>query len=329
MSDPINMGSVKRASLNVVVDNKADLIVKSSDRVKYFTDGPLLAEHGFSVLIQLDDSERRILWDVGVSRVALMENLRRMKLDVALIEKIALSHGHSDHYAAMTELLTKMDLMPKDKEWGASVTAKEIEEWIEGSRLPIVAHPAAFRERWWAKDDGKLAGPFRSPPEQEWLAIGAKLILSEEPYQLAPGCWTTGYIPRKSFEQTGRPKKLRYRKGSDFLPDDIEEDQSIVINIEGKGLVVLSGCAHSGIVNTINYAKEFFGIDTIYAVIGGFHLARANDDEIERTIDYIRSVEPSLVVPSHCTGFRAISRFAQEMPDEFIESVVGTTYLLL
>jgi 7,8-dihydropterin-6-yl-methyl-4-(beta-D-ribofuranosyl)aminobenzene 5'-phosphate synthase len=328
MRDSVTMGSTKRAALTVVVDNKADLIVKSSDRVKYFTDEPLLAEHGFSVLIQLDDSEKRILWDAGVSKVALMENLRRMKLDVTLIEKIALSHGHSDHYAAMTDLLVKMDLLPQDQEWDASVTAEAIEEWLEGSRLPIVAHPAAFRERWWVKDDGKLMGPFRSPPEQEWLAVGAKLVLSEEPYQLAPGCWTTGYIPRKSFEQTGRSKKLRYRNGSDFLPDDLEEDQAIVINIEGKGLVVLSGCAHSGIVNTITYAKEFFGIDTVYAVIGGFHLARANDDEIERTIDYIRSLEPSLVVPSHCTGFRAISRFAREIPDEFIEGVVGATYLL-
>ena len=101
-----------------------------------------------------------------------------------------------------------------------------------------------------------------------------------------------------------------------------------MINIEGKGLIILSGCAHSGIVNTITYASEFFNIDRIYAVIGGFHLARASDDEIEQTIEYIRSIEPTLVTPSHCTGFRAISRFAQEMPDEFIEGVVGTTYLL-
>lgn len=328
MSNPIDIGSVKQASLTVMVDNKADLIVKSSDQVKHFTDEPLLAEHGFSVLIQLDDSEAKILWDAGASKIALMENFRRMKIDTASIGKVALSHGHLDHYKALTDLLVEMDLLPQDKEWGTSVKPEEIKEWMEGSRLPIIAHPAAFRERWWVKDDGNLVGPFRPPPEQEWLAIGAKIVLSEEPYQLAPGCWTTGYIPRRSFEQTGRPKKLRYRNGSDFLPDDLEEDQAIVINIEGKGLVILSGCAHSGIVNTITYAREFSGIEAIYAVIGGFHLAKASDDEIERTIDYIRSVEPSLVVPSHCTGFRATSRFAQEMPNEFVESVVGTTYLL-
>lgn len=328
MSNHINMGSVKHASLTVMIDNKADLIVDSSDQVKYFVDKPLLAEHGFSVLIQLEASEQKLLWDAGVSKVALIENFRRMKIDVASIKKVALSHGHFDHYAAMTDLLVEMDLLPQDKEWGATVKAEEIEEWIEGSRLPIVVHPAALRERWWVNDDGNLEGPYLPPPEKVWQALGARIVLSEEPYQLAPGCWTTGYIPRKSFEAIGRSEKLRYRDGSEFMRDDLEDDQAIVINIEGKGLVILSGCAHSGIVNTIVHAMDFFKIDAIYAVIGGFHLARASNDEIDQTIDYIRKIEPSLVIPSHCTGLSAIVRFAQEMPDEFIEGVVGATYQL-
>ena len=101
-----------------------------------------------------------------------------------------------------------------------------------------------------------------------------------------------------------------------------------MINLKDKGLVVLSGCAHSGIVNTVSYAREFTGVDTVYAVMGGFHLARAKDDEIDQTIAFIKSLKPAYVIPSHCTGFRAVSRFAQEMPDEFIEGVVGTTYML-
>ena len=104
-----SFGSVKQASLIVLVENKADLIVKSSDNVKYFTDKPLLAEHGFSVLIQLDGKDERILWDAGVSKVALMENIRRMELDLLLIKGIALSHGHSDHYMAMTEVINGLD----------------------------------------------------------------------------------------------------------------------------------------------------------------------------------------------------------------------------
>jgi 7,8-dihydropterin-6-yl-methyl-4-(beta-D-ribofuranosyl)aminobenzene 5'-phosphate synthase len=328
MCDPIEIGSVGQASITVVVDNKADLIVESSERVKYFTDRPLLAEHGFSALIQLAGSEKRILWDAGVSRVALIENLRRMKLDVSLIGKIALSHGHFDHYAAMTALLMEMDLFPQEKEWGLSLEGSEVEEWKKAFRIPIVAHPAAFRERWWRKKDGTLVGPSSPAPEQAWQALGAEIVLSEGPHQLGAGCWTTGYIPRNSFEKAGRPKEACYRAGSQLFPDDIDDDQAVVINVDGKGLIVLSGCAHSGIVNTIAHARQRFGVDRIYAVIGGFHLAKASDQDIGKTIDYILALEPHFVVPCHCTGLKAISRFAQAMPGQFVEGVVGTTYLL-
>lgn len=323
-----NIDFVEKVSLTVLVDNKANLIVESSENIKYFTEKPLLAEHGFSALIGTDDSDEKILWDAGVSKVALIENMHRMEIDPRTISKIALSHGHQDHYAAMTDLLNELKLLPEEKEWGETVTKEEVEEWMAGFQIPIVAHPAAFRERWWVNDDGKMVGPFLPPPEMEWKAARAKIILSEEPYKLSQGCWTTGFIPRTSFEHSGRPTKLLYRDGSDFKPDDLEEDQAIVINVKDKGLIVLSGCAHSGIVNTVKHAKAFTGIDTIYAIIGGFHLARANDDEIEKTIEYIKSTKPTYVIPSHCTGFSAIGQFAQGMPEEFIEGIVGTTYML-
>jgi 7,8-dihydropterin-6-yl-methyl-4-(beta-D-ribofuranosyl)aminobenzene 5'-phosphate synthase len=322
------IGNVGQVSLTVLVDNKANLIVESSEKVKYFTDQPLLAEHGFSVLIQIDDSDEKILWDAGVSKIALMENMRRMELDFHSISMIALSHGHSDHFTALTTLLNEMNLLPETKDWGETVTPEELKDWMAGFQIPIVSHPAAFRERWWKKDDGTLVGPFLPPPELEWKAAGAKLIYSQEPYQLAPGCWTTGFVPRASFEKSGRPTKLYYRNGSDFLPDDLEEDQAIVIHVKDKGLIVLSGCAHSGIVNTVSYARAFTGIDTVYAIIGGFHLASANDEEIRQTIDYLKKVNPTYLIPSHCTGFRAESQIAQEMPEAFIEGVVGVTYLL-
>jgi 7,8-dihydropterin-6-yl-methyl-4-(beta-D-ribofuranosyl)aminobenzene 5'-phosphate synthase len=322
------MGSVGQASITILVDNKADLLAESSERVKYFSDEPLLAEHGFSALIQLDGSEKKILWDAGVSRVALLENLRRMKLDVASIGEVALSHGHGDHTAALTELLTEIAPLPQEKEWPASFDVSGVEESMEAVRIPIVAHPSAFRERWWQKEDGTLVGPELPAPEKAWEALGARIILSEVPHQLAPGCWTTGYVPRTSFEKAGTSKERRYRKGSQMLPDDMDDDQAVVIHVEGKGLIVLSGCAHSGIVNTIAHARERFGMDRVHAVVGGFHLAKASDEDIDRTIDYIRGLAPRLVVPCHCTGLKAVCRFAQRMPDQFVEGVVGATYLL-
>jgi 7,8-dihydropterin-6-yl-methyl-4-(beta-D-ribofuranosyl)aminobenzene 5'-phosphate synthase len=326
--DPVEIGSVRQASITILVDNKADLIVESSARVKYFTDVPLLAEHGFSALIQLDRSEKRILWDAGVSRVALIENLRRMKLDVASIGAIALSHGHDDHYAAMTDLLAEMAPLPVEKEWDTPPNGKQVEEWMGASRIPIVAHPAAFRERWWQKEDGTLVGPIWPAPATAWQALGAEIVLSEGPRQLAPGCWTTGYIPRTGFEMAGRAKKRLYRRGSQLLPDDLEDDQAIVIRVEGKGLVVLSGCAHSGILNAIAQARNISGVEEVYAVIGGFHLATASDQHIAKTVDEMQALGPHLVVPCHCTGLKAVCRFAQEMRDQFIEGVVGATYLL-
>jgi 7,8-dihydropterin-6-yl-methyl-4-(beta-D-ribofuranosyl)aminobenzene 5'-phosphate synthase len=226
----------------------------------------------------------------------------------------------------MTALLDQMQISPRPQEWTEGVSAAELSAWREKSQIPIIAHPAAFRERWVKKEDGTLKGPFDPPPVKRWRAAGARIVHSEGPYELAPGCWTTGRIPRQSFEESGRPKDRFYRDGDDFMPDDLDEDQAVVINLQGKGLIVLSGCAHSGIVNTIEYARQLTGVERVYAIIGGFHLARASQDEIEKTTAYIKDLQPNYVIPSHCTGFQASSRFAREIPEAFIEGVVGASY---
>ena len=286
----------------------------------------MLAEHGFSALIHFGDPGHSILWDAGVSRIALVENLRLMKIDPASIKKIVLSHGHRDHYAALTDVLSSMALQPEGTEWEEQVTSVEIERWIEGHQINIIAHPAVLRERWWVKDDGTKIGPNFPPPKKAWESAGVNIILSKDPYPLGEGCWTTGHIPRRSFEESGRPTNIYYREGDSFLRDDLEEDQALVINVKEKGLVVLSGCAHAGIVNTVEYAKEISGNNNVLAIIGGFHLASAREDEIQHTIDHIKSLNPKLVVPSHCTGFQAQCHFASQMTDEFIEGIVGAIY---
>jgi 7,8-dihydropterin-6-yl-methyl-4-(beta-D-ribofuranosyl)aminobenzene 5'-phosphate synthase len=327
MSKIGNFGETRNVEITVLVDNRADLMVRSTDTVKRYTDEPLLAEHGFAALVDLKDAGIRILWDAGLTRTAFMENVRRMEIDLTTIDKIALSHGHGDHFGAMTDVLKEIVGYPSYREWDKDVTAAEIQDWIEGRKIPLIVHPAVLRERWGIDEEGgKKYGP-NFVPSAEWKAAGANLILSGGPYQLGPGCWTTGAVPRLSFEQAGAPPSRAYREGDEFVRDYMEDDQAIVIHVRGKGLVVLSGCAHSGIVNTINYAREISGVDKVWAVVGGFHLAPADDEEIQRTIDEIKRLKPTMIVPMHCTGFKAISQFSIQMPDEFVLGVVGTKYL--
>jgi 7,8-dihydropterin-6-yl-methyl-4-(beta-D-ribofuranosyl)aminobenzene 5'-phosphate synthase len=215
----------------------------------------------------------------------------------------------------------------KPRKWDKGVTGAEIERWMGERRVPLVAHPAAFRERWGIGKDGTKYGPMVASPRAEWEAAGAEIVLSEGPYELGPGCWTTGAIPRLSYEKAGIPKSVMYREGVEFYRDEVEDDQALVLNIASKGLVVLAGCAHSGIVNTVRHAQTISGVNTVWAILGGFHLAAAEEAEVQRTVDEIKAMEPSVVVPTHCTGFKAISEFAREMPDQFVLGVVGTTYL--
>jgi 7,8-dihydropterin-6-yl-methyl-4-(beta-D-ribofuranosyl)aminobenzene 5'-phosphate synthase len=327
MSKKTNFGETQNVAITVLVDNRADLIVKSTDTVKYLDDTPLLAEHGFAALVDLKAAEVRILWDAGLTRTALLENIKRIKIDPATIDKIALSHGHDDHTAAVADVLRAMDLKPKSRKWEPGATPEEIRQWVVGRRVPVIAHPAAFRERWGIPTDGTKYGPVLPPSRAEWEALGAEIILPEGPYELGPGCWTTGSVPRLSFETSGVSSTEAYREGDAFIRDYIDEDQAIVVNVKDKGLVILSGCAHSGIVNTVNYARAISGVDEVWAILGGFHLAEAKDEEIRQTIDEIKRCQPRLIVPSHCTGFKAMCQFAVQMPDEFLPGVVGATYL--
>lgn len=326
MSRIEKFGETSDVRITVLVDNRADFMVKSTDTVKRFTKEPLLAEHGFAALVELGEAGVCILWDAGVSTTALLENVRLMELDLVAVDVIALSHGHGDHYAAMTDVLRQIAPRPESREWPRDAPMEEMREWGTGRKVPLIAHPAAFRERWGIAKDGRKYGP-RIVPRDEWESAGAEIVPSEGPYRLGPGCWTTGAVPRRSYEKAGTPPSLAYREGDEFVRDYLDDDQSIVINVRDKGLVVLSGCAHAGIVNTVRYAREISGVDEVHAILGGFHLGPAKDDEIERTIDEIIKLRPKMVVPSHCTGFKAIARFSSRMPDEFVLGVVGTKYL--
>ncbi len=317
-------GAARSAAVTLLVDNRADMLARSNETVRYCTDEPLLAEHGFAALVEIDD-EARILWDAGITQTTLLENMRRLKVEPTRITHVALSHGHGDHTAAMTAVLQAMALQPEERRWEGDLPLEEVLAQ-RGRRVPLVAHPAAFRERWAIGRDGARHGPSLPPPRGAWEAAGAEIVLSEKPYRLAPGCWTTGAVPRRSFEKSGIPPRRYYRDGTALVPDEMEDDQALVVHVEGKGLVVVAGCAHAGIVNTVHYAREISGVEKVWAVLGGFHLARATAEELQFTIDEIKRLSPAVIAPAHCTGLAAVCRFAAEMPGSFQQALVGARF---
>ena len=140
----------------------------------------------------------------------------------------------------------------------------------------------------------------------------------------------TGEIPRETSFEKGYLQQKALINGS-WLPDPlILDDRAAVFNVKGKGLVIISGCAHAGIINTITYAQRITGVPRIYAVMGGFHLAgKENENRIEQTAKELKQVNPKLVVPSHCTGWRAMFTIASALPDAFVWNSVGNFYQIL
>jgi 7,8-dihydropterin-6-yl-methyl-4-(beta-D-ribofuranosyl)aminobenzene 5'-phosphate synthase len=321
-----DFGTLATASVTVLVDNRADMLAKSTDSVEHWTEQPLLAEHGFAALIELPDAGVRILWDTGFAPGTLLENARRMGVDLSALDAIVLSHGHSDHTGGMTAVLEAMSRLREPRTWSSEVDLQAADIWAQERRLPLVTHPAAFREGWFLDEDDRWHGPMLPLPRATWEELGARVYCSEEPHRLAPGCWTTGYVPRTSFESAGRLSRYYYREGERLIGSEVDDDQALILNLEGKGLVIVSGCAHAGIVNTVTHAQAITGVERVHAVIGGLHLARAEAGEIEQTVQAFKAWAPALVAPSHCTGFGAINRFASEMPGAFVHGLVGTTY---
>ena len=289
-------------TITIVVDNYSYSLMESSPGVERYgvIAEPLLAEHGLAVHIRLGEAGREILLDAGKTKVSLVHNLPRLGIDPGAVDQVVISHGHPDHTGALLEFLE-----------------------LVGRPIPIVIHPDAFLERWFERSDGTRQGPWQQDREA-WEAAGAEIVTLDGPYELAPGCLATGPVPRRTaFEKV--TSSALCRRGEELTNDSIRDDQSIVINVGGKGLVVVAGCAHSGIVNTVLYAQEISGVERVWAVLGGFHLGGVEPEALESTIEMLRSFDPQLIMACHCTGFDATCRFARELPGKFVACAVGTT----
>lgn len=265
----------------------------------------VLAEHGFSALVTIFAGERahRILFDFGFSEHGAAFNVDALDVDLKEVETLVLSHGHIDHFGGMRKLVEK-------------VGRKGIE---------LVVHPAAFRRSRYIKLSEKMRVNFPPFSREAVKDMGVALLEKRGPHLLSDGFLLfLGEIPRSSDFERGMPNAFYEDQG---VPkhDLIEDDTAIVANVKGRGLVILSGCAHSGIINTVRYAQEVTGVEKVFVVMGGFHLTGPDYASIiNTTTDALKEIGPRYVVPTHCTGRNAVMHIEKEMNREFLLNMVGT-----
>jgi len=311
----VKLKEAERVEIITLIDNYTDCLIPSSQNVRrcpHYKNGkvapPLLAEHGLSLLLKVFKTGKihSLLLDAGWSKTGVIHNLHQLGIEVREIETVILSHGHMDHWGSLSGIL----------------------KLISGP-IPVIVHPDVFlQNRFLTLPDGEKI-TFPTLKESLLQKNGAQIIKSTEPYLLAEELvLVTGEIERTVNFEKGLPNAYLERGGK-VEPDRISDDQALAVNLKGKGLVIITGCAHSGIINTVRYVQKVTGIDRVYAVIGGFHLSGAKfETVIPPTLEEIKRINPSVISPMHCTGFKATMEIAKNMPHQFVLSSVGSTLLL-
>ncbi len=240
----------------------------------------------------------RVLLDTGRS-VSVSHNVDILGVDLSKIDKVVLSHGHQDHTGGLRQLLLKMR-----------------------KRVEIIAHPDIWAAKY-ARRRGQAARFNGIPFQQEELeSLGANFNLTTKPVKITDNIITTGEIPMVTdFEQIDPDLFVKEDRG--FKPDKLRDDQALIINTE-PGLVIILGCAHRGIINTLNHAQQLTGVKQIYMVLGGCHLIGATEERMRLTIAALRELGVQRIGVSHCTGLPAAAIMAQEFGDSFFFNNVGT-----
>jgi 7,8-dihydropterin-6-yl-methyl-4-(beta-D-ribofuranosyl)aminobenzene 5'-phosphate synthase len=259
-----------------------------------------LAEWGLSILVEVDGM--KILVDTGLSSTAAY-NAQLLGIDLSTIDRIILSHGHADHTGGLRDMLR---------------LKKEVE---------IIAHPDIWASKYTRRDKQMRERYIGIPFSREELeSLGARFKLTKEPVHISEHTITTGEIPMVSgYEQV--EDNLFIKEDGLLRQDPLADDLALVIDTE-FGLVVILGCAHRGIVNTLRHAQKMTGKKSIYAAIGGAHLIRASEERIEKTVNDLKYIGIKKLGASHCTGFRAQARLFKEFGDAFFLNNAGTRIVL-
>jgi 7,8-dihydropterin-6-yl-methyl-4-(beta-D-ribofuranosyl)aminobenzene 5'-phosphate synthase len=274
--------------------------VLAEDSVMY--ESPYLAQHGISFLLEGRSGEKLkyILVDVGQHSEALFHNMKAMEISASWIDTIVLTHCHYDHTQGVVKVIEK--------------TGRK--------NIKVVAHSSIFRSHFILEPEERQVGIQPDDSREAMERSGGILLLSEESVQLMPGMITTGEVKRQTdFEEVGIA--LKTRVNGEVIEDRVLDDISVVAKIRGKGLVVITGCSHAGIINILMQSREITGCDRVDSIIGGFHLVEAPVSRIERTVSELKRFNPVRIYAGHCTGFRAQVELFHAFESEFVPLRTG------
>jgi 7,8-dihydropterin-6-yl-methyl-4-(beta-D-ribofuranosyl)aminobenzene 5'-phosphate synthase len=314
---PGSLSEVDRVEIVTLMDNYVDVLLPSTDIVKRppiaknntIPTTTLMAEHGLSLLITVfkDTLKHTILFDTGYTKIGVAHNLNFLDIDIASIDAIALSHGHMDHTGSLNGILDQLH-----------------------KKIPLIVHPDAFiSPRYLQQDDGTRYLFPLTLVKSDLKSHNIDLLEHKMPTALVKNMiLSTGEVERTTPFEQGMPNAFLERGGK-IVKDAILDDQSLIILLKGKGLVIITGCCHAGVINTIRYAEKITSTQKIYALLGGFHLTGpAFEPVIKDIIEELKKVDPRVLVPMHCTGWKAIQQFSDAFPTSFILNSVGSKYIL-
>ncbi|MDI3534173.1 MAG: 7,8-dihydropterin-6-yl-methyl-4-(beta-D-ribofuranosyl)aminobenzene 5-phosphate synthase [Thermosediminibacterales bacterium] len=263
-----------------------------------------LAQHGISILIDVfyeNRHSKRILLDTGNSAEIVLHNMELINIDPKTIDMIFLSHCHYDHTGGLIEILKTIN-----------------------KNIPVVAHPQIFRQNYKLEPCLKNIG-LKENAREEVAKAGGHPVLIDKPFNLMPGVISTGEVERVTgFE--GKGIGTYNIVNNEFVPDLIIDDMALIINIKKKGLLIVSGCSHSGIVNIVKHSIKITGIDKIHGIMGGLHLVNASDEVIDKTVEELIKLNPEHVVAGHCTGLKALAKLMTAFRDKFSQLSIGRNF---
>jgi 7,8-dihydropterin-6-yl-methyl-4-(beta-D-ribofuranosyl)aminobenzene 5'-phosphate synthase len=315
MSEQISLLPVDSADVTILVDNFVDILLPGNEQAQraplhwnWSEREQLRAEHGYSLLLTVQRAGRSetMLYDAGLGRETVQHNLDVLGVQVQDVRAIALSHGHADHHGGLEGIVRRV-----------------------GRRgLPLVLHPDVWRERKVVFPTGvELDMP--PPGHNDLDREGVQIIEERGPSLVLDGMvLITGQVERTTDFEKGFPFQHARAHDGGWEPDTwIWDDQAVVCHLKDKGLVVLSSCSHSGVINVLCHARRITGVEQVYAFVGGLHLTGGVFEPIiPRTISELAAIGPKIVIPGHCTGWKATHELSRQLPDAYIQTSVGTRF---